>query len=514
MLITPAAAIEDPNLLGNGFAGPSWNRWRSILKAAWGEPLTATERAMFAAVSGNREAPTRPVKELWCIVGRRGGKDSVAAAIAVTFAMSDYRQYMRPGELASIVLLAVDRAQAHLVLRYIRAYFHDNAMLSELVVNETNDGIILDSGIEIIVTANSFRSIRGRTVLCAIMDEVSMWRSEESATPDIEIYNALRPSMVTIPSSMLIGITTAYRKFGLAYDKWKRHFGQSDDNVLVVHATSKQFNPLLPDEVIDSAIEADPEAASAEWLSQWRSDLADYIDRAVVEAAVEPSCHERPYLPGRHYVAFVDPSGGSGDSMTMAIGHNDRSANVAILDVLREVRPPFSPEQTVDEFVETLKNYKINRVQGDRYAGEWPREQFRKRGITYQVADKSKSDLYVSFLPLLNSKRVSLLDHSRAVSQLCSLERRTTRTTGKNLIDHPVGSHDDLANVIAGVLVAAAAKPVQHIDPGVLAKSMLIRTRPTFGLGPSPARSGGDFTQDHSSELMVFQARAMARGYR
>jgi hypothetical protein len=93
----------------------------------------------------------------------------------------------------------------------------------------------------------------------------------------------------------------------------------------------------------------------------------------------------------------------------------------------------------------------INRVQGDRYAGEWPREH-RKRGITYQVADKSKSDLYVGFLPLLNRKKVSLLDHPRSISQLCSMERRSTRVTGRNLVDHPVSGHDDLSNVIAGCL--------------------------------------------------------------
>jgi hypothetical protein len=471
---------------------------------------------LFRTVAGNRAVPTRPCRELWIAAGRRAGKDSVAAAIAVTYAMSDYRKYLRPGEIASILCLAHDRAQSQLVLRYIRAMFHDNPMLAELVVNENNDGLMLSTGVEIIVATNSYRAVRGRTVLCCILDEVAQWRSEESANPDVEVYNALRPAMVTIPSSMLIGISTAYRKSGLLYDKYKRFFGTDDADTLVIHAESRDFNPLLPQSVIDSAIEADPEAASAEWLSQWRSDLADYIDRAVVEAAVEPSCHERPYLPGRHYVAFVDPSGGSGDSMTMAIGHNDRAANVAILDVLCEVRPPFSPEAVVDEFTATLKDYKINRVQGDRYAGEWPREQFRKRGIAYTVADKSKSDIYVSFLPLLNSKRVSLLDHQRSISQLCGLERRTTRTTGKNLIDHPVGSHDDLANVIAGVLVAACAKPVQHIDPDVLAKSALIVTRPQYGSpGPSMRRyQDSNWQADCSAELQMYVARAMARGSR
>ena len=38
---------------------------------------------------------------------------------------------------------------------------------------------------------------------------------------------------------------------------------------------------------------------------------------------------------------------------------------------------------------------------GDRYAGEWPREQFRKHGIAYEISEKPKSDLYQSLLPLI-----------------------------------------------------------------------------------------------------------------
>src|SRR5262249_50716674 len=89
---------------------------------------------------------------------------------------------------------------------------------------------------------------------------------------------------------------------------------------------------------------------------------------------------------------------------------------------------------------------------GDRYAGEWPAEQFRKHGITYEAAAKPKSDLYRDFLPLLNSGRVDLLDHPKLVNQIASLERRTARG-GRDLIDHPLGGHDDLANSVAGLAV-------------------------------------------------------------
>ena len=116
-----------------------------------------------------------------------------------------------------------------------------------------------------------------------------------------------------------------------------------------------------------------------------------------MEAAVSPGVFERAPLHSVEYVAFVDPSGGSADSMTMAIAH--REGKSAVLDAVREVRPPFSPERVVADFAELLRCYRVTGVQGDRFAGEWPREVFRNYGITYDASEKAKSDLYRDLLP-------------------------------------------------------------------------------------------------------------------
>jgi len=59
--------------------------------------------------------------------------------------------------------------------------------------------------------------------------------------------------------------------------------------------------------------------------------------------------------------------------------------DVAVLDALREARPPFSPEAVVTDFAAALKAYGVHQVVGDRYAGEWPRERFQMAGITYNT---------------------------------------------------------------------------------------------------------------------------------
>jgi hypothetical protein len=104
---------------------------------------------------------------------------------------------------------------------------------------------------------------------------------------------------------------------------------------------------------------------------------------------------------------------------------------------------PTEPGERVDEF------YRVRKVRGDRYAGEWPREQFRKHGVDCETAAKPKSELFGELLPVINSRRAALLDDNR--TQLTALERRTSRG-GRDSIDHPPGAHDDLANAVAGVI--------------------------------------------------------------
>jgi hypothetical protein len=65
---------------------------------------------------------------MWIIVGRRGGKDSVAR---------DLQDCFRPGERPLCMALACDRDQAKIVLAYTRAYFRNIPPLQAMVTRLT-----------------------------------------------------------------------------------------------------------------------------------------------------------------------------------------------------------------------------------------------------------------------------------------------------------------------------------------------------------------------------------------
>jgi hypothetical protein len=104
-----------------------------------------------------------------------------------------------------------------------------------------------------------------------------------------------------------------------------------------------------------------------------------------------------------------------------------------------------------------LLSYRVKRVVSDRFGGEWARSAFRKNRITVAEAEQSASQAYIDFLPMLNSGQVDLIQNDRLVAQLTSLER-SPRRGAHDAVDHPKGSHDDVANVVALLCTTIGAR--------------------------------------------------------
>ncbi|MFT8802201.1 MAG: hypothetical protein ABF812_09450, partial [Gluconobacter cerinus] len=244
-------------------------------------------------------------------------------------------------------------------------------------------------------------------------------------------------------------------KRGVLYKTFRKHWAQNDARVLVWRGSSMEMNPALDPAIVQEAYDDDPAGAAAEYGGEFRSDIASFITPEVIQACTVPDRYELPFISGNLYRAFCDPSGGSGDSFTLAIAHDE--GDITVLDCVREIKPPFSPDAATKELADTIRSYGLKTVTGDRYGGEYPRERFRAHGINYTLSDKDRSGLYLEALPKLNAGKVELLDLKQIERQFCGLERRTARS-GKDSVDHAPGSHDDLVNSIAGVLVQAPAR--------------------------------------------------------
>ena len=454
-------ALSDKGLMGHVLAGPSWATWRILLIAAVGEALTDDERVVFEKITGRSHEPGQCISELEAIVGRRGGKTRALAALATYISgLCDHSDVLAPGEDGVLLCLAQDQRVAKKILDFCEEDFDRSPILQQLVVGRTQDALELKRGIRIEVRPASFRRLRGPTYVACICDEVAFWYTEDNyVNPDVEVLAAIKPGLLTTHGPLVIA-SSPYAKRGVLWTNYRKHYGAAGSpSVLVAKGTTIDFNPTIDPAEIERLLEEDRPRNTAEYLAEFRSDLEAYVQLEAVEACIATNVFERGPLRNIAYAAFVDPSGGSADSFTLAVAHLERSRETVVLDCLREIRAPFSPEAAVADFAAVLKSYHLASATGDKYGGLWVKEQAARYGISYRAEAEPKSILYASLLAAINSRRVDLLDNPRLLGQLVGLERRVGRS-GRDTIDHPPNGHDDVANACAGVVATILAKGV------------------------------------------------------
>lgn len=357
-----------------------------------------------------------------------------------------------------IIYVASDENQADENLDFTKKLYKVNPLLLD-EVQIKNSIIELKNGtgyIEIVASRNA-DALHGRSYRLLAFDELH-------AQPDYRVLEALELDPTRPDAQQLFASYSPLTpKPGTPIvDILKQYHDGVDPRLFVFSrsGTIAEANPAMGGPL--GSTQADIEHARLRLPTwHWRrlflnlpgqgADSA--YDAAALEACVVKGRQSLPPQPDRQYVGFVDMSGGMVDDSTMGIAHH--RDGVAVLDLVIDQGPRtggiFSPAAAVTKFVNVLRLYRVARVVGDRYAGEWPREQFRKLGIEYEVADRNRSQIYSACEPLINAHTIELLDHPKLLQQFITLIRRGEK------IDHSSGEHDDHCNSAAGALVLASA---------------------------------------------------------
>jgi hypothetical protein len=268
-VVTMRKALADKHLLGSTLAGDSWQAWRTLLIAAVGEELTASERETFNRLTQRDREPMQRVEEFACVVGRRGGKSRAMSVLAAYIAgLCDHHDVLVPGETVVVLLVAPSQRQAKIVLNYIEAVFQQTPILRQLIANRTADTLELTNHTSIEVRPASFRSLRGPTYLAAILDESAFFYTDEhSVNADIEIVGAVRPALATTHGPLIIA-SSPYAKRGVLWDAFKRDYGpDGDPAILVAKGATREFNPTVTQKFIDRQLERDRAHATGEYLA-------------------------------------------------------------------------------------------------------------------------------------------------------------------------------------------------------------------------------------------------------
>jgi hypothetical protein len=459
VIIPLRQAFADKRYLGSQFEGPSWDGWKIIAMALRGE-LTDAELARFQELTGRTKPPSRQVRRFLARVGRRGGKDQIASALAThAAAMIDWRGVLAGGEVGTVLVLAKDKQQAGGLFKRISCYF-DLPAFKSLVKRRTLDTIELINSIDIVVRANDAAAIRGLTIVCCIFNECAHWEdAEHFANPLTEVVRAVEPSIMTT-GGQLIFISTPWTNDGLFAELCNRYEGVDDDDNLAIHGATETLNPtLVSDEFIAELKEVDPVSWRSEIQAEYRDAHGQYIPRELLNELRDTGIVYRapdmnaPWL----YVAFADcATGMGGDSYAACVSHYEPDRGKVVLDAIFEAKPPFDAWNVVGQICQFVQPFRVTKIYGDRHSIGFNATAFMRHGVEY-VAEgvPRKSDLYLQLLPMLTSRSVRLLDDDRLVDQLCSLQR-IALPSGLERIDAHAGRPEDVANATCGALIYAA----------------------------------------------------------
>jgi hypothetical protein len=450
-------ALSDPQLLG---AIPAfrdlttWRAWLVFLKAFYGIAMDADELTLFRKHTGRDQPRPTGYAEAACVVGCQSGKSQIAAAVAA------YESAITPtveGRDLYVPLIAQDaRGSLRVLLAYVKRCF-EVPLLRGQIVHETSDTLELLGGVTVAVYPCRPQSIRGVGAPLVVIDEIAHFISTDGRPTDREMLIAARTRVAATIGRVLV-LSSPYAASGALYDLHRLHYGQ-DSTTLVWQASAPEMNPTLSADYLERMALDDPDAYRSEVLGEFRSGVLTFIDPEALEAVVAHGVRERAPDRAQRYHGFTDSAGGrgGGDNWTAAVAHHDYTQGVAVLDALRTWKPPFNPSGVVQEASDFFKSYHLTQIAGDAYSAEFTVEQFRINGISYIASERDRSTIYLEFLPLLNSAKVSLLDIPELLREFRGLERRRG-SSGKDRIDHGPRMHDDRANSAAAALVLAKAQ--------------------------------------------------------
>lgn len=357
-----------------------------------------------------------------------------------------------------VYFLASDLAQANDDLDLAKKIVRRNPLLDAELTVKSNVIERKDAkGFIEILPAGDAAGLHGKTYLFLVLDELHTQK-------DYRVLEALeidrtRPDAV----QWFASYASLYRHAGVPIvDMLKQHEEKSDPRLyvswysgMVEEANPSLNGPLGPnwDDIEDARRSLPSWIFRRLYLNLGGQPDGAAFDAEAVEASIVKGRRSLPPQEGITYHAFVDMSGGGSDDSTLAIAHQENGKGV--LDLVMDQGPrrggTFSPEEAVKKFGDVLRLYRCHQVTGDRYAGEWPRDAFRRLDITYEVSDRNRSELYGNLEPLINAGSVELLDHPKVFQQFIGLVLKGSK------IDHPANEHDDHCNAAAGALVLASA---------------------------------------------------------
>ena len=404
-------------------------------------------------------------KRLVLRVGRRGGKSSTLARVAVAELMAGGHT-VPTGDVAVFAFVSVKKAEARERLNTI---CHILQALGIGYVKTGDEVRIEGRPLCFRVYAASYRTAVGMTCCGIICDEVSRWRDEETgANPAREVLASIRPSMATMTQAREFLSSSPWSTLDAHHDAFE--IGNTDEQ-MVAHAPTWVANPnisfdrccaLEPDEALrDREYGAIPMSAG----------LSAFFDPQAIEDAVEPGLPMPRVASEGEWITAGADFGFRRDSSAIVVCHRSKDGAIYRVADMLELKPsknmPLKPSETVRSFASVLKRHELSSVMADGHYREAISEHLIDQGmglIDSPAGSIGNTKVYVNARMLFHQGRVRIPDNEQIRRDLIEIQHRPTASGAIRIIlpRRQGGGHADLVSALVLALWQKGGRRVPH----------------------------------------------------
>lgn len=439
------------------------------------EQISYTEVELYKLMTGfdyQEDGVFKARNRINLIVGRRGGKTTLAAIVAIYSTIKvNWKPYLTKTPVATVLVLSHSVDLSEEILDILKQLVEGSELLNRLrnlkkknttkifhlkVPFVKEDGETIEwSNVRVKVGAASKKTTRGSAVCTLLCDEIAFWNlSEESAEPDTEILRAARMSLLQFGEhGTIIKMSSPGIKQGVLYDEWMKREDIKDDYIQF-KAPSWVWNTILPKEEFKKEWRLDPDGFDTELRANFVDSISNFILPEFVDLCVTRGVSFQPPADDRHtiYSAAIDAAF-KGDRFAFSVvGYNEKRVTQYVLKYWEGTKKKPVQIHEVATYIRTIcRQYGLNEIAGDQYSFQPLRELFLQYGInlvenTFTLPYKRK--IYFGLKRLVHNQQMDLLDVPLLSKEIKELVVEQT-ASGQIRIGHPQGGSDDLADATA-----------------------------------------------------------------
>jgi hypothetical protein len=442
-----------------------------VLKCLYGLPLSFQERAIWRKYAGTRVFARYTPKEFLeavLLLGRQSGKSAQLGTTIVLWESLCVQRRIPEGQRQTALILTPSLKQS--TFGKITEKLRSVPEFLEMVEawNENAGLISLRNGVDIQAVSAIPRFARGFVAFLALLDEAAYFHQDNDFVSNLpELLEAVRPALITTNGKLFM-MSSPSGKEGVLWEAWENR--NENPDVFIFKAPSEVLNPAIP----KALLERERKRGSAYWEREFMAEFTESVNPFVSDAAlakcINTGRQEIEWASGDSTVAGIDLADKRDDCALVISGVRILEGRPKVVVLFAKAWKPGPNGHVVPEVLremgEICKRYHCYCAKGDQKSMSTAEFILGKYNVDFKrtvTAGAASEPLFRTFLGLVNSGEVALLDQPELLTQIRRLEERVL-DGNRFLVAGRRNSKDDLA--VACVLsVAIAAEGLQMYEP-------------------------------------------------